>query len=199
MMAGNEGDGQQGLPSNATSCATSMNPSDTTVASSPLEAGELTEVTNGDSSSTVPTDVPSSTVQTDSPSALQNDVSSVLKIDFPSAVENETNCIAHTAEVNGAQMQGDSSSKTEAAEEPCGQTPSEKDPQSGSIPYHSLEYSKKSTAKSFSRGDKPALLFRPYRGLVFYEEELKRWFKRRERRWGQPAKDERGADGPRQQ
>jgi hypothetical protein len=45
--------------------------------------------------------------------------------------------------------------------------------------------------KIISRGDKPALLFRPYRGLVFYEEELKRWFKRRERRWRQPAKDER--------
>lgn len=105
MTAGNEGDEQQGLPPNAISCATSINPSDTTVASSPLGLGELTEVTNGDSSSTVPTDVPSSTVQGDSPSALQNDVSSVLKPDFPSAIENETNCIAHTAEANGAQMQ----------------------------------------------------------------------------------------------
>jgi hypothetical protein len=45
--------------------------------------------------------------------------------------------------------------------------------------------------KVISRRDEPVLLFRPYRGLVFYEEELKRWFKRMERRWGQPAKDER--------
>jgi hypothetical protein len=128
-MAGNEGDVQQGLPSNAASCTTSTNPSDTTVAFSRLGPGKVTEVKNGDSSSsTVPTDVPSPPVQADSPSALQNDVSSILKPNFPSAIENKTNCIAHTAGTNGAQMQEASSSKTEAAEEPCGQTPSEKDP-----------------------------------------------------------------------
>jgi hypothetical protein len=46
-------------------------------------------------------------------------------------------------------------------------------------------------SRTISIRDGPVLLFRPYRGLVFYEEELKSWYKRMERHWGQPARGER--------